>query len=100
MPRDVAVRRPRGQPSWHREPSGHEYIENAAQSSARRASRADGRVARNMATEGFRVVNSQEGGSQRMETVGRGRGRGGRGGGSAGGVGSMQAYENVIDFSA
>ena len=101
--RNVAVRRPRGQPSWHREPSSHEFIERAIQPSGQRAQRVEGRVARSMATQGFILANSQEDGSEGAESgagrgrdTGRGRGRG-RG---RGGIGLIQPYENIIDLTS
>ena len=87
-PLGTVIRRSAGQRSWQREPSAHEYLERPIQFSGPRASQTEGRVARQLATEGFAVVNSQESGARRgndgqEEPAARGgssRGRGSRGG--------------------
>ena len=63
-PSGTVIRRSAGQRSWQREPSSHEYLESPIQSSGPRASQTEGRVARQLATEGFAVVNSQESGAR------------------------------------
>ena len=110
-PSGTVIRRSAGQRSWQREPSSHQYLERPIQSSGPRASQTEGRVARELARDGFAVVNSQEsgapevrqeepaarGGSSRGRGVGRGR-RGGRGRGG----GRRYPYEGMgmMDFNS
>ena len=86
-PSGTVIRRSAGQRSWQREPFSYEYLKRPIQSSGQRASQGEGRVARQLATEGFAVVNTQESGAlegniRQEEPAARGensRGRGGRG---------------------
>ena len=95
----TVIRRARGRTSWQREPSSHEYLERATHSSDQRASQSEGRVARQLAMEGFVLINSQQGGEEERPPV-RGNGRGGRRGRSRGrGEAGLQPYERVLDFS-
>ena len=110
-PSGTVIRRSAGQRSWQREPSSHEYLERLIQSSGSRASQTEGRVARQLATEGFAAVNSQQSGApesnvRQEEPADRGGRNRGRGGSSRGRVdkrgrrGRRQPYEGmgVIDF--
>ena len=95
----TVIRRARGRTSWQREPSSHEYLETATHSSDQRASQCEGRVARQLATEGFVLVNSQQGGEEERPPV-RGNGHGGRRGHGRGrGEAGLQPYERVLNFS-
>ena len=59
-PSGTVIRRSVEQHSWRREPSSHQYLERSIQPSGRRALQTEGRVARELARDGFAVVNSQE----------------------------------------
>ena len=68
LSRGTTVRHPNGQPSWRREPSGHEFLETRSRSNpvgSQRTSQQANRAARQLAAEGFQHANSQ--GSSRQE---------------------------------
>ena len=97
-PLSTVIRQSAGQRSWQREPFSHQYL-------GPRASQIKGRVARDLAKDGFAVVNSQESsareGNNRQEepSVKRGFSRGK--GGSRDYRGRRQPYEGIeiIDFN-
>ena len=102
-PSGTVIRRSAGQRSWQREPSSHEYLERLIQSSGSRASQTEGRVARQLATEGFAAVNSQQSGApesnvRQEEPADRGglAVAGGAKGVVGGAVNRMRAWESLI----
>ena len=63
-PLGIVIRRNIKQYSWRREPSSHQYLKRFIQPLGPRTLQTEGRVAKELARDGFAVVNSQESGAR------------------------------------
>ena len=63
-PSGTVIRRNAKQHSWRREPFSHQYLKRFIQPLGPRALQTEGRVARELARDGFAVVNNQESGAR------------------------------------